>query len=49
MITIICSIIAFSIGAVAGLVLTCCCVVAGKADDAAEYNTMQEACKAPEE
>ena len=36
MITIICSIIAFSIGAVAGLVLTCCCVVAGKADSEME-------------
>lgn len=32
MITIVCSIISFLIGATTGLVITCCCVVAGKAD-----------------
>ena len=32
MITIVCSIISFLLGATTGLVITCCCVVSGKAD-----------------
>lgn len=32
MITIVCSIISFLLGATTGLVITCCCVVSGKSD-----------------
>lgn len=46
---IIAVIASIAIGAIIGMVVTCCCVAAGKADAAAEHNMMQETCKAPEE